>query len=158
MHLLVYPNGNTTQAELSIIYEKPKGWFARIISFLFADWYCNWCLKNMLGYAKKNIEFNNNSKTFFMKLIALKFGLALGIALSISFLICNIIFFIGGKDFSLSIVNTIFHDIDFKPLMTDGKFNFLKLISGMLILFLEGLFVGYVTSVIYNTLNRKQAS
>lgn len=93
-----------------------------------------------------------------MKLIALKFGLGLGIALSISFLICNIIFSIGGKDFSLSIVNTIFHDMDFKPLMTDCGFNFLTLISGMLILFVEWLFVGYVTSAIYNAMNRKQES
>lgn len=38
-----------------------------------------------------------------MKLIALKFGLALGIALSISFLICNIIFSIGGKHLTLNI-------------------------------------------------------
>lgn len=56
MHLLVYPKGNTTQAELSIIYEKPKGWFAKIISFLFADWYCYWCLKNMLHDSKTKIE------------------------------------------------------------------------------------------------------
>lgn len=56
MHLLVYPNGNTAQAELSILYEKPKGWFARIISFLFADWYCNWCLKKMLSDSKRKIE------------------------------------------------------------------------------------------------------
>ncbi len=41
MHLLVYPKGSTTQAELSITYKKPKGWFAKIVSFLFADWYCN---------------------------------------------------------------------------------------------------------------------
>lgn len=158
MHLLVYPEGNTTQAELSITYEKPRRWFGKIISFFFADWYCNWCLKNMLGDTKKNIEFSKNSrKTFFMKLIALKFGLALGIALSISFLICNVIFSIGGKEFSLSIVNSIFHDMDFKPLMTDGGFNFLKLIGGMVVLFLEGLFVGYVTSVFYNIMNKRQS-
>jgi predicted ATPase len=56
MHLLVYPRGNKTQAELSITYENPKGWFAKIISFLFADWYCNWCLKNMLSDTKTKIE------------------------------------------------------------------------------------------------------
>jgi predicted ATPase len=56
MHLLVYPKGNTTQAELSITYEKPNGWFAKIISFFFADWYCNWCLKNMLSDTKTKIE------------------------------------------------------------------------------------------------------
>lgn len=56
MHLLVKPNPNGAEAELSIAYEKPKGWFARIISFLLADWYCNWCLKNMLNDAKSASE------------------------------------------------------------------------------------------------------
>lgn len=56
MHLVVYPKGDITQAELSITYEKPKGWFARIISFLFADWYCNWCLKKMLSDSKRRTE------------------------------------------------------------------------------------------------------
>jgi len=63
-----------------------------------------------------------------MNLIPSKFGFALGAALSTSFLICNIIFSIGGKDFSLDIVNTIFHDMDFKTLSTDSGFNFWKLI------------------------------
>ena len=64
MHLLVYPKGNITQAELSITYEKPKGWFAKIVSFLFADWYCNWCLKKMISDAKTKIE---NDKKILMK-------------------------------------------------------------------------------------------
>jgi predicted ATPase len=56
MHLLVHPAGNTSVAELSITYEKPKGWFAKIVSYLFADLYCNWCLKNMLTDSKIKIE------------------------------------------------------------------------------------------------------
>lgn len=56
MHLLVSQKGNTTEAELSITYKRPKGFFAIILSFLFADWYCNWCLKNMLGDAKRILE------------------------------------------------------------------------------------------------------
>ena len=60
MHLLVTTKENTTKAELSITYEKPEGWFARIISFLFADWYCNWCLKNMLSDSKRKIEIMDN--------------------------------------------------------------------------------------------------
>jgi hypothetical protein len=56
MHLLVTSNEIKTNTELSITYEKPKGWFARSISFLFADWYCNWCLKNMLSDSKRKIE------------------------------------------------------------------------------------------------------
>lgn len=56
MNLTVTPVENVTEAELSITYEKPKGWFAKIISFLFADWYCNWCLKNMLNDARSRVE------------------------------------------------------------------------------------------------------
>jgi len=53
MSLLVKPVNNGSEAVLSITYKKPKGWFANIISFFFADWYCNWCLKKMLGDSKK---------------------------------------------------------------------------------------------------------
>ena len=56
MHLLINEKGDLTIAELSITYEKPKGWFAKIISFLFADWYCRWCLKNMLTDTKRKTE------------------------------------------------------------------------------------------------------
>jgi len=56
MNLHVYPKGDITQAELSITYEKPKGWFAKILCFLFADWYCNWCLKKMLADSKRRTE------------------------------------------------------------------------------------------------------
>lgn len=62
MHLLVKRVNEGSEAVLSIIYQKPKGWFAKIISFLFADWYCNWCLKSMLGDAKKTLEGSGQSK------------------------------------------------------------------------------------------------
>jgi hypothetical protein len=58
MHLKLNPMGNATQAELSITYKKPQNWFAKIVSFLVADWYCNWCLKNMLYDTKKKLETN----------------------------------------------------------------------------------------------------
>ena len=56
MKLLVRESAGKTEAELSISYEKPKGFFNKILCFLFADWYCRWCLKQMLGDAKKEIE------------------------------------------------------------------------------------------------------
>lgn len=59
MNLLVSKNGSKSLAELSITYRKPKGWFAKFISFLFADWYCRWCLKNMLNDTKQVLERNN---------------------------------------------------------------------------------------------------
>jgi len=49
-----------TDAILSITYEKPKRVFARLLCFLFADWYCRWCLRKMLGDAKSMIEQRMN--------------------------------------------------------------------------------------------------
>ncbi len=56
MHLLLtqFPGG--TSAELSISYERPGGFFYKLLSFLFADWYCRWCLKNMLDDCKKTLQ------------------------------------------------------------------------------------------------------
>ena len=65
MHLLINPMPNGTQAELSISYEKPKGFFNNILSFLFADWYCKWCLKHLLGDAKKSLESQGNGTKHF---------------------------------------------------------------------------------------------
>lgn len=41
----------TSQAELSITYEKPRELWNKILSIFFADWYCRWCLGKMLGDA-----------------------------------------------------------------------------------------------------------
>jgi hypothetical protein len=59
MHLKIKPNSSYTEAELSISYEKPKSFFNKILCFLFADWYCKWCLKKMLNDSKKML---NDSK------------------------------------------------------------------------------------------------
>lgn len=65
MHLIVTPMPDGAKAELSISYEKPKGFFNNILSFLFADWYCKWCLKLMLGDANKALGMKaNNAKHF----------------------------------------------------------------------------------------------
>lgn len=154
MNLLVSKNGDKSLAELSITYKKPKTSFAKIISFLFADWYCRWCLKNMLNDTKKILEPNTNLKTFFMKLNSSKFGIALGLAFSIGFLLCNLILLIGGKDFSLGVMNTIFHDTDFRSLMTDNSFSFGKLLAGMAALFIVGTFIGWLTSLLYNAMSK----
>jgi hypothetical protein len=61
MHLQVNPMEDTTLVELSITYEKPKSWFAKIVSFLVAEWYCTWCLKNMLYDTKKKIETDEST-------------------------------------------------------------------------------------------------
>ena len=65
MHLMVTPTPNGSKAELSISYEKPKGFINRLLSFLFADWYCRWCLKHMLDDAKKLIDREANGTKYF---------------------------------------------------------------------------------------------
>ena len=56
MQLVVSTSPSGVQAELSITYEKPNGWFYRLLSFFLADWYCKWCLKHMLEDAAKSLE------------------------------------------------------------------------------------------------------
>ena len=56
MKLVVASEKDGTAADLSISYERPHGLFNKIISFLFANIYCRWCLKQMLGDAKKCVE------------------------------------------------------------------------------------------------------
>jgi hypothetical protein len=56
MHLKVYPISTGAEAELSITYKKPKSFFYKILSLLFADWYCKWCLKKMLSDSKRTLQ------------------------------------------------------------------------------------------------------
>ncbi|WP_276363817.1 SRPBCC family protein [Daejeonella sp. H1SJ63] len=52
----ILPNEKGSIVKLSISYLPPKDWFYKILSFLFARWYCNWCLNNMLHDTKNNLE------------------------------------------------------------------------------------------------------
>lgn len=56
MHLKLHSISKETEAELSITYEKPNSFFNKILSFLFAGWYCKWCLKKMLNDAKISLN------------------------------------------------------------------------------------------------------
>ena len=49
----IMPVEQGTQVKLSISYLPPKNGFFKILSFLFARLYCNWCLNNMLKDTKK---------------------------------------------------------------------------------------------------------
>jgi len=57
----IAPYENKTLAKISISYLPPTEWYYKILSFFFTDWYCNWCLNNMLNDTKKNLE-NNMSR------------------------------------------------------------------------------------------------
>ncbi len=57
MRLMVTPlPEQSAKAELSITYEKPYKFFYKIVSFIFADWYCRWCLRKMLGDARISLK------------------------------------------------------------------------------------------------------
>ena len=62
MHLLLTNDAGGTTAALSISYKKPEGAFNRILSFLFADWYCRWCLKRMLEDCREILIKGYNSE------------------------------------------------------------------------------------------------
>ena len=89
-----------------------------------------------------------------MKLNPLNFGLALGLAFAAGFLLCNLIFLIGGDNFSLNVMNSIFHKTDFRSIMTSEEFKIGKLLSGTGILFIVGGFIGYFTAFLYNAMTR----
>lgn len=52
----IIPAENGATVRLSISYLPPKQWFYLILSLLFAKWYCNWCINNMLNHTKMNLE------------------------------------------------------------------------------------------------------
>ncbi len=49
-------SGRNAKAKISISYLPPKEWYFKILSFLFAKWYCNWCLNSNLNDTKTNLE------------------------------------------------------------------------------------------------------
>jgi hypothetical protein len=53
MNLILTPTTNGTKAELSITYKRPEQLGYKILSFLFADLYCWWCLRNMMQDTQK---------------------------------------------------------------------------------------------------------
>ncbi|MBK6861640.1 MAG: hypothetical protein IPK91_15825 [Saprospiraceae bacterium] len=89
-----------------------------------------------------------------MKLSPLKFSVALGLAFSISFILCNIFLVMLGKEITLQVLNSLFHEIDFKPLLIDNGFRFGKLLHGTLMLFVAGTLIGFITAFIYNLLTK----
>lgn len=50
------PSPTAIVAKLSISYLPPKQWYFKVLSFLFANIYCNWCLNNMLKDTKRSIH------------------------------------------------------------------------------------------------------
>jgi hypothetical protein len=56
MKLYIERKHEKTEATLSIGYERPRDLVGKILSYLFADFYCWWCLKKMLNDAKMSLD------------------------------------------------------------------------------------------------------
>ena len=63
MWFKISPAENVPIAKISIQYLPPKQWYYKILSFFFANWYCNWCFNNMVNDTKKNFENITSEKT-----------------------------------------------------------------------------------------------
>ena len=61
MDLTVTGNARKATATLSISYERPKRFLNRLLSFILADWYCRWCLKNMLNDTEKRLSASSHT-------------------------------------------------------------------------------------------------
>ena len=64
MNLKVWGDKEDSVARLSISYEKPNGLFNQFLCFLAGDWYCKWCLNNMLDDTERKLK--NSSSSFEM--------------------------------------------------------------------------------------------
>ena len=57
MHLkLKKVSEDNTLANLVISYKRPEGTFYKVLSLLFADWYCKWCLRHILKDCKAKMK------------------------------------------------------------------------------------------------------
>jgi len=58
MHLQINPDNRGCTAQLSISYEKPEAFFNKILCYFLGDWYCKWCLKNMMNDAEQKLSMH----------------------------------------------------------------------------------------------------
>jgi hypothetical protein len=49
---------NSSEACLSIIYERPHALINRVLCFFIGDWYARWCLDNMLNDVENKISMS----------------------------------------------------------------------------------------------------
>lgn len=56
MNLKVWENQEDSLAQLSISYEKPNGFFYKLLCILVGDWYCRWCLNKILTDTEKILK------------------------------------------------------------------------------------------------------
>ncbi|HLG34910.1 MAG TPA: DUF5676 family membrane protein [Bacteroidia bacterium] len=91
-----------------------------------------------------------------MKLIPLKFAMAVGLAFSSMFFICNLFFSLAGNEASAWVMNVIFHEMDFKPLMMNSSFHLAHLFCGIGICFIAGGITGFITAITYNSISKRK--
>ena len=150
MHLSLSKVHGKTIAELSITYKKPKGWIYKIISFLFADLYCKWCLKNMLNDTKESMESasyaKNGMKGFKPSVIALTFAGLLFMAMGVYFVFLRPPLLPGDSRYMGTTLNAINDNLR-------GLAGWLKKVFGVLggYIFSTGLLVAYVANTSFKS-------
>ena len=57
----IVKHNNSSTVMINISYLPPKEWYYKILSFFLANWYCKWCLNNMLRGTKHQIEVSGKN-------------------------------------------------------------------------------------------------
>ena len=70
MNLMVEQGSKESIASLSISYERPQKVINKILCFLFGDWYCRWCLKNMLKDTETKLLSRQSDKDEEFKILS----------------------------------------------------------------------------------------
>lgn len=86
----------------------------------------------------------------------LQFGIALGGAACVLFLIWNIIISFTGQKIIRWIQNILLPVIDFTEHSGDISFHFMNFFLGIALFFIAGALTGYMTIAIYNFLTKKK--
>ena len=72
MDLKVEQYGQHAMVKLYIAYERPEGIFNRLLSVLLADWYCKWCVENMLQDTEERLKGARNDDSDEIEEMSLK--------------------------------------------------------------------------------------
>lgn len=91
-----------------------------------------------------------------MRLIPLKIAVAVGIAMSSLFLFCNLFFSLAGDNALVWVMNVLYYDMNFKPLLGTGGFNFGHIFCGIGLCFITGFLIGFIAAATYNAMSKRE--
>ena len=80
-----------------------------------------------------------------------KFGLAIGIAATLYYFACALVFMIGGRDVSIQYLNSILHGVDVSPILKESM-TVGELCISLIDFFVITTLIGATVAAIYNWL------